>query len=113
MGRVLYVASSMGITAQCEDLIDNQDNNYLEQKVGRGKDQLSLQLGQVPPQLVDALAVAPPLPPPLLLLLRLVDAVPQGAGAGLQGHQVGWLRLSRLTAGLLHDQNLKMKTHFI
>ena len=85
----------------------------LEQKIGRGENQLGLQLGQIPPQLVDALQVAPSLSPPFLLLLRLADAVPQRAGCSLQRHQVGWFCLPGLTAGLLHDQNLKMKTHFI
>ena len=71
------------------------------------KDQLSLQLCQVPPQLDNVLASAASLASPLLLLLRLHDGVPQGAGGCLERHQVGWPVLLGFTARLLHYQDLK------
>ena len=75
--------------------------------MGRGEDQLRLQLGQLSPQLLDVLCPAPAPAAPLLLLLGLEDRVSEGGGRGLQRHQAGWPRLPRLTARLLHNQDLQ------
>ena len=76
--------------------------------MGRGEDQLGLQLCQLPPQLLDVLGLAPAAgaAPPLLLLLGLEDGVPEARRRRLQRHEAGGPRLLGLAAGLLHDQDL-------